>query len=393
VTVGEFNPPERLLLGPGPSPVHPRVLRAMSAPLLGHLDPAFVQMMEEVKDLLRVVFATKNPLTIPISGTGSAGMEACLVNLLEPGDVAIVGVNGVFGTRMVDIVERCGATPVPVEAPWGRIIEPDAVAQALRAAPQAKLVALVQAETSTGAWQPLEEIGRLVRDADKLLVVDTVTSLGGCPVRVDEWSIDASYSGTQKCLSCPPGLAPLTFGPRAVAALRARRTKVQSWYLDLTMIERYWGEERVYHHTAPISMNYALLEALRLVEEEGLAARWARHQRHHLALKAGLAALRLQLAAQEGHQLWTLNSVGIPDGVDDVAVRKALLEEFQLEIGGGLGPLKGKVWRIGLMGESSTEANVLLLLSALERVLPRCGHAVEAGAGVAAAARQLARSG
>ena len=385
------TPPTRILLGPGPSNVHPRVLRALATPLIGHLDPAFIELMEETKQLLRATFQTANPLTLPISATGSAGMEACLVNLLEAGDTAIVGVNGVFGTRMADIVERCGASAVRVEAPWGRIIEPDAVARALRAAPQAKLVALVHAETSTGAWQPLEEIGRSVRDADRLFVVDTVTSLAGCPVRVDDWLIDACYSGTQKCLSCPPGLAPLTFGPRAVDALRRRRSTVQSWYLDLSMIERYWGEERVYHHTAPISMNYALLEALRLVAEEGLDARWRRHERHHLALKAGLAALGLELAAQEGHQLWTLNAVRIPAGVDDAAVRSALLDEFGIEIGGGLGPMKGSVWRVGLMGESSTEANVLLLLSALERVLPRFGLAVQAGAGVAAAGAALAQ--
>jgi alanine-glyoxylate transaminase/serine-glyoxylate transaminase/serine-pyruvate transaminase len=387
-----LSPPTRILLGPGPSNVHPRVLRALGTPPIGHLDPAFIELMEETKRLLRTIFMTANALTLPISATGSAGMEACLVNLLEPGDTAIIGVNGVFGARMVDIVERCGATPVTVEAPWGRIIEPDAVAAALRSAPHAKLVALVHAETSTGVWQPLEDIGRLVRAAGLLFVVDCVTSLGGCPVRVDDWLVDASYSGTQKCLSCPPGLSPLTFGPRAVEALRRRRSTVRSWYLDLTMIERYWGEERVYHHTAPISMNYALLEALRLVDEEGLEARWARHERHHRALKAGLAAIGLGLAAQENHQLWTLNSVGIPDGVDDAAVRKALLAEFGLEIGGGLGPLKGKVWRIGLMGESSSEANVLLLLSALERLLPRYGHAVEAGAGLAAAARQLSQT-
>jgi len=382
--------PTRILLGPGPSNVHPRVLGALATPPIGHLDPAFVEVMEETKHLLRATFRTANSLTLPISATGSAAMEACLVNLLEPGDTAIVGVNGVFGTRMVDIVGRCRATAVTVEAPWGRIVEPDAVATALRQAPQAKLVALVHAETSTGAWQPLEEIGRLVRAAGSLFVVDAVTSLGGCPLQVDEWLIDACYSGTQKCLSCPPGLAPLTFGARAVEVLHRRRTIVQSWYLDLTMIEKYWGNERVYHHTAPISMNYALLEALRLVDEEGLEARWARHQRHHLALKAGLAAMGLELAAQEGHQLWTLNAVRIPDGVDDAAVRKTLLEEFGLEIGGGLGPMKGKVWRIGLMGESSTEANVLLALSVLERVLPRWGYAVDAGVGVAAAARALA---
>ena len=381
--------PQRILLGPGPSNVHPRVLAALATPPIGHLDPAFIALMEETKARLRDTFLTANTLTLPISATGSAGMEACLVNLLEPGDTAIVGVNGVFGTRMADIVRRCGAQAVTVEAPWGRIIEPDAIAAALRAHPGAKLVALVHAETSTGVWQPVEEIGRLVRDAGALFVLDTVTSLGGLPVRVDDWLVDACYSGTQKCLSCPPGLAPLTFGERALAALRARRTPVQSWYFDLTLIAQYWGEERVYHHTAPIAMAYALLEALRLVHEEGLEARWARHERHHGALRAGLAALGLALAAQDGHQLWSLNAVTIPAGVEDLAVRRALLEEFGIEIGGGLGPMKGKVWRVGLMGESSSAANVLLVLHALERVLPRCGHKIREGAGVAAASALL----
>ena len=380
-----LEPPARVLLGPGPSTVSPRVLRAMSIPLVGHLDPAFLRIMDGTKRLLQFVFQTRNELTIPISGTGSAGMEACLVNLLEPGDEAVVCINGVFGTRMADIVERCGATLVKVEAPWGRVIEPADVAAALKRCAHPKLVAIVHAETSTGAWQPIEEINKLVHAAGALLVVDTVTSLGGCPVRVDDWGIDACYSGTQKCLSCPPGLSPITFGARAVDALRQRKTKVQSWYLDLTMIEKYWGAERVYHHTAPISMNYALYEALRIIEEEGLEARWMRHQRNHEALKAGLAAIGLTIASQESHQLWTLNSVRIPDGVDDARLRAALLDEFSIEIGGGLGPLKGKTWRIGLMGESSTAANVLLVLSALERVLPRCGHAVSEGDAVAAA--------
>lgn len=370
--------------------VHPRVLAALGMPLVGHLDPAFVAMMEETKKLLRATFLTENGLTFPISGTGSAGMEACLVNLLEPGDTAIIGVNGVFGARMAEIAERCGASAVRVEAPWGRIIDPDDVRRALVQHPHAKLVALVHAETSTGAWQPLEEIGRIVRAAASLFVVDTVTSLGGCPVRIDQWLIDASYSGTQKCLSCPPGMAPLTFGPRAVSALRRRKSRVQSWYLDLTLIERYWSAERVYHHTAPVSMSYALLEALRIVHEEGLERRWERHERNHRALVAGLAALGLGLAAQEGHRLWTLNSVAIPEGVDDAGVRRALLLEHGIEIGGGLGPLRGKIWRIGLMGESSTAANVLFLLTALERVLPRFGHRVSAGAGTGAAARALA---
>lgn len=358
--------------------------------MLGHLDPAFLQIMDDIKRLLRATFQTENELTIPVSGTGSAGMEACLVNLLEPGDTAIVAVNGVFGGRMADIVERCGATAVVVEAPWGQIVEPDALAAALRASPRAKLLALVHAETSTGAWQPLEQIGRFVRAAGALFVVDAVTSLGGCPLAVDDWLIDVCYSGTQKCLSCPPGLAPLTFGPRAVEVLRRRRTTVRSWYLDLTMIERYWGGDRVYHHTAPISMIFGLREALRLVQEEGLVARWRRHERHHRALVGGLQALGLAPAAQEGHRLWMLNSVRIPDRVDDAAVRQALLLEYGIEIGGGLGPLKGRIWRIGLMGESSTEANVKLVLSALEQILPRFGHGVEAGAGVDAADRILA---
>jgi alanine-glyoxylate transaminase / serine-glyoxylate transaminase / serine-pyruvate transaminase len=383
---GELRPSTRVLLGPGPSNVHPRVLRALSTPLLGHLDPQFIQLMEETKALLRFVLQTENPLTLPISGTGSAGMEACLVNLLEEGDEAIIGVNGVFGTRMTDIVDRCRATPIAVEAPWGRVIDPGDVAAALKKSKRPKLVAVVHAETSTGAWQPLEEIGQLAHEAGALFVVDAVTSLGGVPLQIDAWGIDACYSGTQKCLSCPPGLAPLTFGPRALEALRARRSKVQSWYLDLSMIEKYWGQERVYHHTAPISMNYALREALRLIEEEGLEPRFERHRKNHEALKAGLHAIGIPMASQEGHQLPTLNCVRVPEGVDEAGVRKALLEQYDIEIGGGLGPLKGQVWRIGLMGESSSEANVLLVLHALEHLLPHFGHRTESGAALAAAA-------
>lgn len=385
-------PPDRLLLGPGPSMVHPRVLQAMSLPLVGHLDPAFLALMEDTKRLLRFAFRTSNELTLPISGTGSAGMETCLVNLLEPGDTAVVCINGVFGTRMADIVERCGARVQRVEAPWGDIVDPADVRKALRECGGAKLLAIVHAETSTGVLQPLEEISALAREAGVLFVVDTVTSLGGHEVDVDAWQIDACYSGTQKCLSCPPGLAPVSFSQRALDVLKARRTKVQSWYLDLTMLAQYWGADRVYHHTAPISMNYALNEALRLIEEEGLEARWRRHERNHAALRAGLAALGMQLASQEGHRLWTLNSVSIPEGVDDAAVRRLLLDEFQIEIGGGLGPLKGKTWRIGLMGESSRPANVLAVLGALGRVLPRCGRRVDPGAGVAAAENAYARS-
>jgi alanine-glyoxylate transaminase / serine-glyoxylate transaminase / serine-pyruvate transaminase len=384
-TAGELAPSARILLGPGPSNVHSRVLKAMSTPLVGHLDPEFLRLMDETKALLRFVFQTKNTLTLPISGTGSAGMETCFVNLLEPGDEVIVGVNGVFGTRMVDVIERCGAKPVKLETEWGRVFSPDQVREALKQCRQPKLVALVHAETSTGVWQPLEEISSLVHEAGALFVVDAVTSLGGCPVKVDEWRLDACYSGTQKCLSCPPGLSPVTFGQGALEVIRKRKTKVQSWYLDLTMIEKYWGEERVYHHTAPISMNYALREALRLVQEEGLDARFLRHERNHKALAAGLAAMGLPLAAQEGHRLWTLNSVAIPAGVADAVIRRQLLDEYNIEIGAGLGPLRGKIWRIGLMGESSSRSNVLLVLSALEEILRKQGYSCTPGAGVSAA--------
>ncbi|HWP66612.1 MAG TPA: alanine--glyoxylate aminotransferase family protein [Candidatus Limnocylindria bacterium] len=389
-SVGEFRPPARLLLGPGPSDVHPRVLRAMSAPPLGHLDPAFIAMMEEVKALLRLVFGTTNELTIPISGTGSAGMEACLVNLLEPGDTCIVGVNGVFGTRMAEVAERAGARVVRVEAPWGEIVRPEQVEAALRNCPQPKLVALVHAETSTGAWQPLPDVARLAHAHGALFLVDCVTSLGGVPVDVDAVGIDAAYSGTQKCLSCPPGLSPITFGPRAVEALAKRRTKVQSWYLDLSLLAKYWGEERVYHHTAPISMNYALREALRLVIEEGLPVRYARHELHHRALVAGLGAMGLTLASQEGHRLPMLNAVAVPDGISEAQVRTCLLERHGIEVGAGLGPMKGKVWRIGLMGESCRRGSVLLVLSALEQALRAQGRTIAPGAGLAAAAEVYA---
>ena len=380
-----FPPPERLLLGPGPSQVHPRVLAALGLPLVGHLDPAFVALMEETKRMLRTVFGTTNELTIPISGTGSAGLEATIVNLVEPGDEVVIGVNGVFGTRLTDVAERAGATVVTAEAPWGEVIPTETIAAALGRAKKPRLLVLVHAETSTGAWQPLEDASRLAREHDALFVIDTVTSLGGCPVEIDRIGVDAAYSGTQKCLSCPPGLAPVTFGPRAVARLRARTRKVQSRYLDLTMLEKYWGEERVYHHTAPISMNYALYEALRVVLEEGLEARYARHRRNHEALVAGLEALGLTMAVAPGQRLWMLNSVRIPTGVDDAAVRRALLESDGIEIGGGLGPLKGQTWRIGLMGESSTAANVSRVLTALGRTLPQHGHACDPKAAVAAA--------
>ena len=364
----QFLPPKRLLMGPGPSDVSPSVLRALGMPLVGHLDPVFVKMMEEIKAMLRVVFMTKNEMTFPVSGTGSAGMEFCFVNLIEPGDEVVIGVNGVFGGRMVDVAERCGAKVTKVEAPWGRIVEPAQIAAALQGR-KPKLVAIVHAETSTGALTPVEEISRLAREAGAMFVLDTVTSLGGCPVRIDDWQVDAVYSGTQKCLSCPPGLAPVSLSPRALEAAKNRKTKVQSWYLDVNLLASYWGQERVYHHTAPISMNYAIHEALRLVLIEGLEQRWKRHEQNHLALKAGLAELGLSIASQEGHQLWQLNAVTVPEGADEAGVRKRLLNDFGIEVGAGLGPMKGKIWRVGLMGETSKPENVRQILEALRAIL------------------------
>lgn len=367
-SVAAFKPPVRLLMGPGPSNVAPSVLRAMSQPLVGHLDPAFIQLMEEVKAMLRIVFQTKNDVTFPVSGTGSAGMEFCFANLIEPGDEVLVGVNGVFGGRMADVAERCGARVTKVEAEWGKIIEPQAIAAALKNV-RPKIVAIVHAETSTGALTPVEEISRLAHEAGALFLLDTVTSLAGCPVRVDDWGVDAVYSGTQKCLSCPPGLSPVSFSARAMNVATHRKRKVQSWYLDVNLLASYWGQDRAYHHTAPISMNYALHEALRLVSEEGLENRWKRHEQNHLALRRGLAEMGIELSAQEGHQLWQLNAVRVPEGVDEAAVRKKLLSDFNIEIGAGLGPLKGKIWRVGLMGETSRPENVQTFLSALKAVL------------------------
>ena len=378
-----FSPPTRLLMGPGPSNVSPSVLASMSRPLVGHLDPAFVKLMEEIKGMLRAVFLTANEMTFPISGTGSAGMEFCCVNLIEPGDEVVIGVNGVFGTRMVDVAERCGARVIKVEAPWGQIIEPAQIAAAL-ATCKPKFVAVVHAETSTGALTPVEEISRLAHAAGALMVLDTVTSLAGCPVRLDDWGIDAVYSGTQKCLSCPPGLSPVSFSPRAMQVATSRKTKVQSWYLDVNLLASYWGQDRVYHHTAPISMNYGLHQALRLVLLEGLENRWARHQRNHLALKASLAAMRLEIASQEGHQLWQLNAVRVPEGVDEAATRKRMLTDFNIEVGAGLGPLKGKIWRIGLMGETSSPANVSACLAALGQILNDAGRRTNTEAALAA---------
>ena len=339
-------------------------------PLLGHLDPVFVKMMDEIKAMLRAVFLTKNEMTFPVSGTGSAGMEFCFVNLIEPGDEVIIGVNGVFGTRMVDVAERCGAKVTKVEAPWGRIIEAQQIADALKGR-RPKLVAVVHAETSTGALTPVEEISKLAHEAGALFLLDTVTSLGGCPVRIDDWRVDAVYSGTQKCLSAPPGLAPVSLSPRAMEVATKRKNKVQSWYLDVNLLASYWGQERVYHHTAPITMNYALHEALRLVLVEGLENRWKRHQRNHELLVKGLKELGLSIGSQAGHQLWQLNAVTVPEGADEAGVRKSLLNDHGIEVGAGLGPMKGKIWRIGLMGETSSQENVERCLTALRKILKR----------------------
>lgn len=376
---GQLNPPSRLLLGPGPSDVHPRVLTAMATPLLGHLDPAFLEIMLETQDLLRQAYRTKNPLTFPVSATGMAGMETCLVNLVEPGDKVLLCVKGFFGNRMIEVAGRTGAQVTVMEQAWGDVFDVNAIREKLKTV-RPKVMGIVQAETSTGAWQPVQELGKLCHEFDCLLVVDAVTALGCIPVEVDAWEIDAIYSCTQKGLGCPPGLSPISFSPRAEEAMAKRKTKVQSWYLDLTMIRQYWGSDRAYHHTAPITMIYALREGLRIVLEEGLQARWDRHIRNHKALKAGLLALGLPYTAKEGKQLPQLNAVKIPQGVDDLTIRKKLLTEFGIEVGGGLGDFKGKAWRIGLMGYNSKPSSVFQVLAALEQCLSGKG-----GAGVAAA--------
>ena len=380
-----FQPPKRILLGPGPSPVDDRILSAMAAPVLGHLDPLFLQCMDDVQSLLRYVFETENRVTIPISATGSAGMEAALVNVIEPGDEVVVCIHGVFGERMRDIVERSGARAIVVEAKWGEAIDPGRIESALKSSSQPRALSLVHAETSTGVLQDLSGLAEMAHEHGALLIVDAVTSLGGHPVGIDRNGIDICYSGTQKCLGAPPGLSPITFNERALDRIRSRKSKVQSWYLDITMVERYWGDDRTYHHTAPISMNYALREALRLVYEEGLEPRWRRHELNHRALVAGVEAMGLSMAVAADNRLWSLNAVSVPEGVDDARVRSRLLDE-NIEIGGGLGPLKGKIWRIGLMGSGSTRENVLLVLDALQRALNAEGHACPSG--VAAAEEQ-----
>ena len=381
----DIDPGQRVLMGPGPSDVPPRVLQALSAPCIGHLDPVFLSIMNETQDLLRHLFQTENELTIAVSGTGSAGMEACFVNLVEPGDEVVVCVNGVFGTRMCDIVGRLGGNLIRVDAPWGKTIDPDAVREAVKGK-SPKVLAIVHAETSTGVCQPLEEIKTIAGEAGALFLVDMVTSLGGMEVALDKMGIDAAYSGTQKCISCPPGLSPVSFSPAAMEVLKQRKTPVSSWYLDMSMVSSYWGNERKYHHTAPINMNYALREALRLIAEEGLEARFARHLLNHRALVAGVEAMGLSMLVAEGERLPMLNAVCIPDGADDLKVRKALLNDFGMEIGGGLGDLAGKVWRVGLMGHASRRRNVVLFLSALETILKAQGASITPGKALDAAA-------
>ena len=365
------HPAERILMGPGPSPVPQRVLRALAAPTLGHLDPQYLAIMDETCAMLREVFRTKNALTFPVSGTGMAGMECAATNLVEAGDEVIVCVNGVFGGRMKDVFERCGAIVHPIEVPWGDVFTFEQIAAALDQHPKTKLVGIVHAETSTGAHQPLEGLADIVHQRGALLLVDAVTSLGGHELRVDEWGIDAIYSGTQKCLSCPPGLSPVSFGGRALARMDARKTKPQSWYLDVSMLRKYYtgggGGGRVYHHTAPINMTYALREALAIVLEEGLPARIERHAAMHQRLRAGLEAMGLSYVPS--HSLHTLNCIRIPDGGDDAGVRSRLLADYGIEIGGGLGIMAGKAWRIGLMGHGSTIRNVDLILAALRTIL------------------------
>ena len=368
--IKSFEPPRRVLMGPGPSDVHPRVLAAMARPTIGHLDPEFVRMMDELKELLRYAFQTENRVTFPVSGPGSVGMETCFVNLVEPGDRVLVCRNGVFGGRQLENVKRCGGVPVVVDDDWGTPVSPEKVAAALEADPDVRIVSFVHGETSTGVRSDAEAIAEVAHAHGALVIADTVTSLGGCPVLVDEWQLDAVYSGSQKCLSCTPGLSPVTFGERALEKVRARTTTCQSWFMDLNLVLPYWdGGTRTYHHTAPINPLYGLHEALVMLAEEGLEAAWRRHADNHAALVSGLEAIGLGMLVDPAHRLPQLNAVCVPEGVDDAWVRSEALQRYGLELGNGLGVLAGKVWRIGLMGTASTPQNVALCLEALETLL------------------------
>ncbi|OGA03475.1 MAG: alanine--glyoxylate aminotransferase [Betaproteobacteria bacterium RIFCSPLOWO2_02_64_14] len=384
--ISSFHPPQRTLMGPGPTEIHPRVLTTMSQPAIGYLDPIFVEMMEELKSLLRYAYQTKNPLTFPISGPGSVGMEFSFVNMVVPGDKVIVCRNGVFGGRMIENVERCGGTPIVVEDKWGEPVDPQKLEDTLKQHSDVRLVAFVHAETSTGVLADARTLVEVAHRHDALAIVDAVTSLGGSPVLVDEWKIDAVYSASQKCLSCTPGLSPVSFSERVVDYVKARKDKIHSWFMDMNLLLGYWGAtNRTYHHTAPTNSLFALHEALLLIREEGLDNCWARHQRHHIALKAGLEAMGLKFLVKEQFQVPQMNAVMCPEGVNEAEVRKTLLNEFGLEIGAGLGPLAGKIWRFGLMGYSCRPDNVMLCLSALGSVLEDMGYAVHVGDAEAAA--------
>ena len=392
MAIKSFHPPQRILMGPGPSDVSPRVLAAMSRPTIGHLDPVFVDMMDEMKELLKYAFQTKNELTMPVSAPGSAGMETCFVNLVEPGDKVIICQNGVFGGRMKENVERCGGVAVMVQDDWGRAVDPQKLEDALKANPDTKVVAFVHAETSTGALSDAKTLVALAHKYNCLTIVDAVTSVAGVALKVDEWGIDAIYSGTQKCLSCTPGLSPVSFSARAVEKIKGRKTKVQSWFMDLNLVMGYWGAatKRAYHHTAPINALYGLHESLVILQEETLEKSWARHMKNHLALRAGLEAMGLKFVVPESERLPQLNAISIPDGVDEAAVRNILLSDYQLEIGAGLGAMAGKVWRIGLMGHASNPRNVLVCLGALDDALSRIKAPIKRGVAVEAARIKLA---
>jgi alanine-glyoxylate transaminase/serine-glyoxylate transaminase/serine-pyruvate transaminase len=390
--ITSFHPPQRTLMGPGPTEIHPRVLTTMSQPAIGYLDPVFVEMMEELKALLRYVYQTDNPLTFPASGPGSVGMEYCFVNMVAPGDKVIVARNGVFGGRMIENVERCGGTAIVVDDDWGKPVDPQKVEDAFRKNPGVKVLGFIHAETSTGAQSDAKTLAAIAHKHDALVIVDAVTSLGGTPVLVDDWKLDAVYSASQKCLSCTPGLSPVTFSERVVEHVKQRKDKIHSWFMDMNLLLGYWGNTtRTYHHTAPGNSLFALHEALLLIKEEGLEQCWARHKRHHLALKAGLEAMGLRFLVEEKDQLPQMNAVICPEGANEAQVRKTLLSEFNLEIGAGLGPLAGKIWRFGLMGYSCRADNVMLCLSALGSVLSDMGCNVKVGEAEAAAHNSYAQ--